>query len=145
MEEFQCLLFVLKWSYLCCYIICMTVPLMILSDKLTKLVLKKFFTAEIWYVFLKFRGQVKAYIWKNFFQMDVLLEPLVAICHCFFLPYPPIAAPNKLQSFFQKATNKIYFATNMMQLLWSLTKYVNAWCYILNFYQEICFKITLSD
>ena len=103
------------------------------------------FTAEIWYVFLKFRGQVKVYIWKNFFQMDVLLEPLVTICHCFFLPYPPIAAPNKLQSFFQKATYKIYFATNMMQLLWSLTKHVNAWCYILNFYQEICFKITLPD
>ena len=27
MRKFQCLLFVLKWSYICYYIICMTVPL----------------------------------------------------------------------------------------------------------------------
>ena len=29
MRKFQCLLFVLKRSYICCYIICMTVPLTI--------------------------------------------------------------------------------------------------------------------
>ena len=31
MRKFQCLLFVLKQSYICYYIICMTVPLNLLS------------------------------------------------------------------------------------------------------------------
>ena len=33
MRKSQCLLFALKLSYICCYIICMTVPLIVADEK----------------------------------------------------------------------------------------------------------------
>ena len=36
MQTFQCLLFMLKWSYICYYIICMTAPLMVFPKKIVQ-------------------------------------------------------------------------------------------------------------
>ena len=113
--------------------------------QINKISFKKIFPRRNMIRIFEIQRPTQSLYLKELFSNGCLLRAPCYHFHCFFLPYPPIAAPKKLQSFFRKATYKIYFGTNMMQLLWSSAKYVNAWCYILNFYQEICFKITLPD
>ena len=47
MRKFQCLLFVLKRSYICYYIICMTVPLSKQSDAVKNAAKKNVYNAKM--------------------------------------------------------------------------------------------------